>query len=136
MINTHVSCYTSTSPAPRCHRPPPLRGFGERDVGAVGRRVDVRSRAEHKYHAARPKHQYTISRVCGNRQDLHQSMRKPDLGAVDGAVARRLDQRQEVMVARVDDDVVERFLQKGETTAALAFARAGGAGAGEVGFAP
>ncbi|KAF5011675.1 hypothetical protein FDECE_2250 [Fusarium decemcellulare] len=28
---------------------------------------------------------------------LHQRMRKPHLGSVDGAIARRLDQRQEIM---------------------------------------
>ncbi len=38
-------------------------------------------------------------------------MREADLGAVDGAVARRLDEGEEVMVSRIDDNVLEGGLE-------------------------
>jgi hypothetical protein len=38
-------------------------------------------------------------------------MREADFGAVDGAVARRLDEGEDVMVARVDDDLIEGGLK-------------------------
>lgn len=41
-------------------------------------------------------------------------MGKTDLGAVDGAVARRLDEGEEVMVSGIDDDLLEDGLRGGE----------------------
>lgn len=43
---------------------------------------------------------------------LHQRMREPHLSAVHSAIARRLDQREEVMISRVADDLLERILQQ------------------------
>lgn len=47
----------------------------------------------------------------GNLKNVHQRMREPHLGTVDGTVARRLDQRQNVMVPRVLDDLLEGGLR-------------------------
>lgn len=46
--------------------------------------------------------------------DLHKRVGKADLGAVDGAVARRLDEGEEVMVSGIDDDLLEDGLFGGE----------------------
>lgn len=39
-------------------------------------------------------------------------MGEADLGAVDGTVARRLDERQEVMVSGVEGDLLEGDLER------------------------
>lgn len=48
---------------------------------------------------------HEIGRSTGG--DSHERMGKADLGAVDGAVARRLDEGEEVMVSGVDDNLLE-----------------------------
>lgn len=49
---------------------------------------------------------YTLLFEC-REEDLHKSMWKPDLGAIDGTIAHGLDEGEQLMVARVLDDLVE-----------------------------
>lgn len=38
---------------------------------------------------------------------IHERVRKPHFGAIDGAIARALDDGQEIMVSRVEDDALD-----------------------------
>lgn len=60
----------------------------------------------------------------------HQRVREAHLGAVDGAIARRLDQRQDVVVSRVPDDLLQRSLQPSRSVLVLSFCRSEGQGKG------
>lgn len=45
------------------------------------------------------------------KEYLHQRVRKAHLGPVDGTIARRLDQREDIVVARVNGDALQRGLR-------------------------
>lgn len=49
-------------------------------------------------------------RAIPEQEDHDQGVREPDLGAVDGAVAGAFDHGEDVMVARVEDDALDRGL--------------------------
>lgn len=72
-------------------------------------RRDSRSGSEEKDHAAGGGVSTRVTSGTGVRGDwdLHKRMGEADLGAVDGTVARRLDEGEEVMVSGIDDDLLE-----------------------------
>ena len=85
--------------------------LGERGEGEEGH---VRSGAEEEDHAARPEsvgnreHQgRTLGAECCS---VHQGVREADFGTVDGAVARGLDDGEEVCISRIEHDVIQRLL--------------------------
>lgn len=53
------------------------------------------------------------------KEYLHQRVRKAHLGPVDGTIARRLDQREDIVVARVNGDALQRGLRSTTSQSAL-----------------
>lgn len=75
--------------------------------------IDVRSRSEKEDHPTQRIQSasfFPYSLTTRIQEYLHQGVRKPHLGPVDGAIAHRLDQRQQLMVPRVLHDLVQRNL--------------------------
>lgn len=52
------------------------------------------------------------SRQKGCRISIHQRMRKPHFGAVDGAIASAFEDGEDVVVFRVEDDALGRGLRR------------------------
>jgi hypothetical protein len=58
--------------------------------------------------------QHVIASIRGERFrggcSVHQGVRKADFGTVDGAVARRLDDGEDVCISRIEHDVIQCIL--------------------------
>lgn len=67
---------------------------------------DVRSRAEEHDHAVLHCPSASTSIIHGQCPSIHQRMRKPHFGAVDGAITGALDDGEQIVVFRIEDDAL------------------------------
>lgn len=79
--------------------------------------LHLRSGSEEEDHAAKSKSVFPQffkhNRPKPSRtRNLHKRVREAHLGAVDSTITRRLEQRQEIMVARVDNNLLEHGLRQ------------------------
>jgi hypothetical protein len=75
----------------------------------------------------RAKHEvgFLSERPRAEQEYHHQRMREPHLGSIDGAIARALDDGEEVAVRGVEDYAVEGFLKGWDGVSQFVASRAG-----------